>query len=125
MLIIANTKQPRKNERLNISLQVLTSLRSSLRIDITIKSKNSSTTVRAVKPKRIKQDMNRLCDSSEIKNRTKLMVRLVVMHIIHVYQIRMGEVGLAPTKRYRKAFTELPLCYSRHSPADKLIYITY
>ena len=55
MLMIANTKQPRKNERLNISLQVLTSLRSSLRIAITIKSKNSSTTIRAVKPKRIKQ----------------------------------------------------------------------
>ena len=73
--MIANTKQPRKNKRLNISFQLLTSLRSSLRIDTTIKSKNSSTTVRAVKPKRIKQDMNRVCDSSEIKNRTKLMVR--------------------------------------------------
>ena len=84
MVMIANTKQPRKNVRLNISLQLLTSLRSSLRIDITIKSKNSSTVIRAVKPKRIKQDMNRLCNSSEIKNRTKLMVRLVVMHILHV-----------------------------------------
>jgi hypothetical protein len=60
MVIIANTKQPRKNVRLNISLQVLTSLRSSLRIDITIKSKNSSTTIRAVKPKRIKQDIIQL-----------------------------------------------------------------
>lgn len=57
MLIIANTKQPRKNIRLNISLQLLTLLKSSLRIDITIKSKNSSTTVRAVKLKRIKQVM--------------------------------------------------------------------
>ena len=54
------------------------------------------------------------------------MVRfLIVMHIIHVYQIRMGEVGLAPTKRYRKAFTELPLCYSGHSPVNKLICITH
>lgn len=57
MLMIANTKQPRKNKRLNISPQPVTSLRSSLRIDITIKSKNSSTTTRAVKPKRIKQVM--------------------------------------------------------------------
>jgi hypothetical protein len=57
MVIIANTKQPKKNVRLNISLQLLTLLRSSLRIDITIKSKNSSTTIRAVKAKRIKQVM--------------------------------------------------------------------
>ena len=67
MLIIAKIKRARKNERLKISPQLLTSLRSSLRIDITIKSKKSSTTVRAVKPKRIKQVIVRLCDSSELK----------------------------------------------------------
>lgn len=61
--------------RLNILDQLSTSLKRTLRIDATINRRNSSTTVRAASANRIRQDMNRLYDSSEIKNRAKLMTR--------------------------------------------------
>lgn len=65
--------------RLNILDQLSTSLKRTLRIDATINRRNSSTTVRAASANRIRQDMNRLYDSSEIKNRAKLMTRFSSM----------------------------------------------
>lgn len=66
-------------QRLNTPCQLSTSFKSTSKIATTIKSKNSSTTVRAARANKIKQDMNKLYDSSEIKNRVKLMTRFSSM----------------------------------------------